>query len=267
MADTLLHITLANRIAQHSRLPDTLKRIITMFPDDFAMGSVLFDLPFYNHLLRTGIETLRHKPLTYHPFGQAVHEIDGRTLCIQLLHRAENDAEHTLALGALTHFAVDLVFHKEIEHRIQGSTISHDELERQIGLHCHYDLLGHSGVGTPYARDITFLFPSSHWSKFVSSAFRSLFTATPAPDQFTQWQRSFRVFGFLYSKPYFPWLRTLAPDDPQLAQRSLELMHDSIELGASFLTFAYDVVQQKISLEDLTAALPPKRMSDGSDMK
>lgn len=263
MADSLLHITLANKIANHSQLPNALAQQIEDLNDDYRMGSILFDLPYYDQLLLTGIHTLQKKPMSYHAFGQTIHELNGASICISLLKNATSPPQFALVYGALTHFAVDIVFHKEIETQIATLNKSHDELEREIGLHCHYDILGHSGVGTPYAQSTTFLFPEHQWSRFVSQTFSALHPSCPKEATFVKWQRSFRAFGLLYSRPFFPWLKTLPPDNPKLTQRSLELVEESIDTALPFLIGAHRYATGQMSITDFSTTLPPLRMNDG----
>lgn len=270
MADTLLHLTLAHRIAEHPELAMPVQNLIQLHPDAYFLGSALFDLPYYDTLLLSGLQTLFGLPSAYHPFGQIIHNGQCRRLCVELVRGAQSNEQLAMAYGALTHFAVDIVFHAEIERRIQNTTISHDALERQIGILCHQKLLGHSGVGTAYTITATWLFPHPDWRHFAAAVFSQLYTgtsndATIPPDSATlaRWQRSFRAFGYLYSKPWFPWLTTRAPHDPELKQTALQLTARAMESAIRYLNAAGRYRSNNISLRELTQALPNRRMVDG----
>lgn len=263
MADTILHITIARQIAHHPTLPPQITKIVNAHFDDFLMGSVVFDLPYYDNLLMSGIRILQKKPIVYHPFGQTLHETYAKRLCIALLSKAQNDAQLSMAFGALCHFSVDILFHREIEHLVVKMNRCHDDIEREMGLHCHYDSLGHSGIGTPYTQNATLLFPTPNWAEYICHTMGTVHPNTPSESTFLSWQRSFRVFGLLYSRRWFPWLTTVPKNDDNLAFISLELMNQSIQQTIEFLHVAHQYVQNKIVVEELSQALPSLRMADG----
>ncbi|MBN2529459.1 MAG: zinc dependent phospholipase C family protein [Deltaproteobacteria bacterium] len=216
MADTLLHLTLANEIGNHPDVSSEIRNLIHTHPDDYLMGSVVFDLPYYELIFITGFRTLLHQPPVYHPYGECIHNSRCRQINVTLCTAAETPAQKALACGALTHFAVDIVFHREIEKRIQHQNISHDAFERQIGLHCHNALLGHSGVGSNYTQKVTWLFPALGWSSYVSATLKTHLACTPSSNVFEKWQRSLRLFGLLYSRSWFPWLNSTIEPHPEL---------------------------------------------------
>ena len=263
MADTLLHLTLARRIAEHPELAMPVQNLIQLHPDAYLLGSALFDLPYYDNLLLSGLQTLFGLPSVYHPFGQAIHNGQCRKLCVELVQEAQSGEHLAMTYGALTHFAVDIVFHAEIERRIQNTTISHDTLERQMGIMVHQELLGHSGVGTAYTARVTWLFPHQDWVRFTSAVFSRLYPGAPADATLARWQRSFRAFGYLYSKPWFPWLTTRAPRDPDLKQAALQLTARAMESAIQYLNAAGRYRANDISLKEFTEALPNRRMVDG----
>ncbi len=264
MADTLLHLTLAHRIAEHPELTAPVQNLIQLHPDAYFLGSALFDLPYYDTLLLSGWQILFGLPSVYHPFGQAIHNGQCRKLCVELVDGAQSGEHLAMAYGALTHFAVDIVFHAEIERRIQNTTISHDTLERQMGILAHQELLGHGGVGTAYTARVTWLFPHQDWCRFTSAVFSGLYPGAPADVTLARWQRSFRAFGYLYSKPWFPWLNTRAPQNPQLKQATLQLTARAMESAIQYLNAAGRYRAREISLREFTQALPNRRMIDGT---
>ena len=263
MADTLLHITIAHEIATHPGLAAPVAQLIQRYPDAWAMGSVLVDLPYYDTLLRSGLQTLRSRPAVYHPFGQTLHHSQCRRLCIELVKAAATDEMRVLAYGALTHFAVDIVFHAEIERRIQHTDISHDTLERQIGILCHQYLLGHSGVGTPYTITSTFLFPDPDWPTFVNNVLSGIYNGAPGVSVLRKWQRSLRAFGLLYSQPWFPWLSTRAPDDSMLRRTATALCAQAIENAIEYVNAAFNYRSGNLHIDAFRQCLPLRRMTDG----
>ncbi|MBN2718203.1 MAG: zinc dependent phospholipase C family protein [Deltaproteobacteria bacterium] len=263
MADTLLHITLARQIAQHPLLHGDVGRWLTRHSDDYLLGSAAFDLPYYENLLFNGILTLRGRSVPYHPFGQCIHEHACRDTCIALLDAATERPALAFALGALTHFAVDIVFHREIEQRIRHSSLCHDTLERRIGLLCHYRLLGHACVGTATAHESTFLFPHFDWAAFFRSTLARFYPNTPDTFELTGWQRGLRSFGYLYSKPWFPWLNTAVQPDEELESLAVGLMNDATDKAVTYLNGAHAVKTGQMSRTQLENIIPALRMSDG----
>ena len=263
MADTLLHISIANRIASQPQLVAPIREIIAQRKNDYLMGSVAFDLPYYDALIRTGIRTLLHLPIKYHPFGQTIHEGRCKETCIALADAANNPSLLAFAFGALTHFAVDIVFHREIEKQIQNNSISHDTLERQIGLLCHLKLLGHTGVGTPYAKESTTLAPTDNWADFLSATLSRIYSDTPTAAVFQKWAKGLRQFGSLYSKSWYPWLNTRPPQDVVLKKLARQMRREAIEKAIAFLNAAGAFKEGALSLAQYQETLPALRMSDG----
>ena len=263
MADTLLHLTLARHFTEQASISPGIKTLATRHMDDYLIGSIAVDLPYYDTLLYTGIQTLRHRPIVYHPFGQRIHEHHCRDTCARALQQANNDPSRAFALGLLTHFAVDIVFHREIERRVHNAGISHDQLERQIGLRCHHELLGHSGVGTAYALQSAMLFPDPNWREVFSSILAGIYRDAPTPLVLKKWQRSFRSFGLLYSKPWFPWLTVETAMNPALDVLSVDLIAETTDKAVSFLLAAQSFISGQSSIASFREFLPALRMSDG----
>ncbi|MCK9461185.1 MAG: zinc dependent phospholipase C family protein [Proteobacteria bacterium] len=240
MAGTLLHVTLATRAAEIA--DDAGARAIARrHPHDYALGAVLVDLPYYDRLARTALRLALGRPLRYHPFGAALHRRSPAGLCLALLETAKSPAERAVALGALTHHAVDLAFHPEIERRVRDSGGGgdldglHKRIEDDIDLHCHYDLLGTSGIGTGYARRALLLEPESDWTGLARAAMLRIHGEAPAAAQLSAWRSRLALFGLASSRPGIPWVRTLPADDPDLLERSIALADEAIATAAAYI--------------------------------
>ena len=119
MAGTLLHITLADASLDEARIPEEVTRAVVPLREDFRLGAVLVDLPFFENLVFSGIRILAKQEIRFAVWGDLLHLRSPRTLCCTLLESANGTAERAVALGALTHMAIDALFHKEIEKRVQ----------------------------------------------------------------------------------------------------------------------------------------------------
>jgi hypothetical protein len=240
MAGTLLHVTLAARAAETADVAEA-RSVARRHPHDYALGAVLVDLPYYDRLARTALRLVFRKPLRYHPFGASLHRRSPAGLCLALLETAKSSAERAVALGALTHHAVDLVFHPEIERRVRDSggggdpDSLHKRIEDDVDLHCHYDLLGTSGIGTGYARRALRLEPESDWTGLARAAILRIHGEAPAAAQLSAWRSQLALFGLASSRPGVPWVRTLPADDPDLLERSIALADTAVATAAAYI--------------------------------
>ena len=125
MAGTLLHITLANASLSEARVSEEVERAVAPFTHDFRLGAVLVDLPFFENLVTSGIRILAKQEIRLAVWGDLLHLRSPRTLCRYLLESADHAAGRAMALGALTHLAIDAIFHREIERRVYNKNIRH----------------------------------------------------------------------------------------------------------------------------------------------
>ena len=275
MAGTLLHVTLAMRAAEAAD-DAPARSIARRHPHDYTMGAVLVDIPYYDRLVRTALLMALRRPLRHHSFGADLHRRSPAGLCLALLDAARTDAERALGLGALTHHAVDLVFHPEIERRVREAGGGghdpdglHKKIEDEIDLHCHYDLLGTSGVGTAYARRALAVEPESDWTAVVRNAIVRIHGEAPSAEKLCAWRAELALFGLASSWGGAPWVKTLPADDPDLLERSIALADaaiasaaEHIVCGARYLSGAVDrdgffAVVRDLSLIDGGPAEPP----------
>ncbi len=270
MAGTLLHTTLADGAA---RKIDDGAGILNNH-DDFRLGAVLVDLPYYDKLWLTGLKMLMKQPLSFNPWGTLVHLRSPSGLCLALLDRAKTPGRRAVALGALTHQAVDLVFHPEIAKRVladaDGTTdldTVHKHIEDQMDLHCHYHLLSHSGMGTPYCRRSLWLRPSAGWEDMVRSAFLKIHGSAPAAGKLRSWLRNLALFGVGSSTGLAPWVKTLPADDPRLLELSVELADRAISLCVEYIQAGIAYMNGEIDSEVFMEKVPDLSMIDGTPAK
>jgi len=241
MAGTLLHVTLAMRAADAAGDGEA-RSIALRHPYDYALGAVLVDLPYYDRLWHTALGMALHRPLHYHPFGAALHRRSPAGTCLALLEAAATDAERAVGLGALTHHAVDLVFHPEIDRRVRAAGDGerdpdglHKWIEDEIDLHCHYELVGSSGVGTEYVRRALAIAPESDWTALARTAILRIHGEAPSAEALSRWLTQLAFYGLASSCSAAPWVRTLPADDPELNERSIALADAAIASAAAHI--------------------------------
>lgn len=269
MAGTLLHVTLAMRAADAA--PDPAARAAALcHPYDYALGAVLIDLPYYDRLWRTALVLATRRPLRHHPLGGALHRRSPASLCLALLEAARTEAERAVGLGCLTHLAVDLVFHPEIDRRVRetpGGAAdpdgTHKRIENEIDLHCHYDLLGTSGVGTGYARSALALSPASDWTALARRAISGIHGEAPSAEALASWRAELALFGVASSLGATPWTRTLPADDPELLERSIALADEAIARSARYLAAGHSYAEGRIDRAGFFALVADRSALDG----
>ncbi len=269
MAGTPLHVTLAARAA--AAVEDERVRAIALrFFHDTALGAVLFDLPYFDRLLATGLGLALGRPLRFHPFGAALHRRSPAGLLLALLDRARTDPERALCYGALTHYAVDLVFHPEIERRLGDAKAAardpdglHRRLEDEMDLHCHYHLVGTSGIGTEYVRRALRLEPSPGWAAFACGAIAAIHADPPAAHVLASWRAQMALYGLTSSWRAAPWLRTLPADDPELLAASVALADEAIRRSAEYIGAGARYLDGALDREGFLLEVPDRCALDG----
>jgi hypothetical protein len=269
MAGTLLHVTLADRAAVALRDHEA-RAVILRHPHDFALGAVLVDLPYFARLHRTALALALGRPLRYHPFGGELHRRSPAGLLLALLERSRTGADRALAFGALTHHAVDLVFHPEIERRLAAAKHGspdpdglHKRLEDEIDLHCHFHLLGTSGVGTAHARRALRLEPSPGWNALVRGAVAEIHGSAPQAEEWEEWRSQLALYGLASSFPLAPWLKMLPADDPELLARSVALAEESIQAAVEYMEAGAGYLRGALAREGFLSAVPDRNALDG----
>ena len=271
MAGTLLHITLADAILDGARLSARCERTLKSHLAEYRLGSVLIDLPFYDQLIRNGVRKTLGKPVRFNKAGSAFHLKAPSELLLALLDRADTPAKLAVALGHATHYAVDLIFHKEISEMIQANPDRPDEghlhkrIEDQLDLHVSYDLIGLSGMGSGYAAKMFALPVEEGWASLAHGAFDALHPGLVTEKQWTRWLRALRLFGRVSTHPRAPWAGPKLVDDPPLATRALELADSAIHLGRTFLAHADTYLEGNIERAEFLKRIPNRSMADGGE--
>lgn len=270
MAGTLLHVTLADRILERSAVDSALRDSLARERDSYRLGAVLVDLPYYDRLWLNGLRTALGGELRFAAWGTLLHVRSPVGLLLALLDRADSPGLRALALGAVTHQAVDVTFHPAICRReiavadgSAGLDTVHKRIEDQLDLHAHYDLLGHPGVGRRYAREALALRPDPAWAAVVAAAIGAVHGGAPSPARLRRWLVSLRLFGWASSTRLAPWVETLPADDPELQQQALELTDEAIRVGAGYLEAGAEYLAQRIDAAGFRARVPDRSILDG----
>jgi len=269
MAGTLLHVTLAMRAAEATDDAEA-RSIARRHPHDYALGAVLVDLPYYDRLVLAALLMALRRPLRHPPFGADLHRRSPAGLCLALLDAARTDAERALGLGALTHHAVDLVFHPEIDRRVRAAGGGgkdpdglHKKIEDEIDLHCHYDLLGTSGLGTEYARRALAVEPESDWTAVVRTAILRIHGEAPSAKKLSAWKAELALFGLASSFRAAPWIKTLPADDPDLLERSVALADAAIASAAAHISCGARYLSGAVDRDGFFAVVRDLSLIDG----
>ena len=272
MAGSLLHITLANLVLEEASIPASVKDEITASIHDYRLGAVLADLPFFENVLGNGFRLLLRRELRLNEWGHRLHERSPTGLCRELFKGAETPTDRALALGALTHLAIDTLFHQDIERRVTemadgtpGTNTLHKHVEDQMDFHVHCRLIRHPGVGRPYARDMFDLKPSCEWSARFSEAVVAVHGTTPSPERLSRWLRGMILFGRLQVSSRFPWVETRYGDNPELRKVALALAEQSIELSKQYLEIGWADLAGDHGGEMVLAEIPEKNLVNGGD--
>ncbi|MBN2804495.1 MAG: zinc dependent phospholipase C family protein [Deltaproteobacteria bacterium] len=263
MAETLLHVTLADEVLKNNS-SSTLKPLLQKHHHDYILGAIIYDLSYFENLLLNGVRKLRKQNIHYSKSGQILHEQYGHLITVDAVVNAASDSEKAMTCGMITHFAADIIFHKEIEIMVsENPSETHSSIEDEMALHVHYELLGHSGVGTGYSFDAFNIKLSMKLENF----YNNLIAPYPLKDMFEKkikaQLRSLRLYGELNSFPFAPWVKTLADDNFKLAKKSLELTQKSLTLSNQLIENTQNFWNKKITENEFRNSFPLIKMSDG----
>ncbi len=269
MAGTLLHITIATTALDRAEIPAGLRQQIAA-TDDFRLGAVLVDLPYFEHLLLNGIRLLLKRDVRFNIWGLRLHLHSPTRLCRELFRRARDLPARAMALGALTHLAVDTLFHEEIERRVSaiGSpnpNALHKTIEDQVDLHSHRHLLGHPGMGTPYARERLRLAPHPTWTARFSAALLAVYKEAPPAPLLERWLRGLALFGAMHASPRLPWVETVPKEDADLRDTAVALADRAVALSQQYIEIG--VAEMESPRDPPLTEIPERNLVDGGAAK
>ncbi len=272
MAGTLLHITLAHEALERCPIDTASTGEIKRQIHEFRLGSILPDLPYYDRMWLTGLRAIAGLEIQYADWGAAMHLHSPTALALALLETATCASERALALGFLTHIAVDVIFHAEIERRVRaeensqvGPEQSHKNIEDQMDLHVHDAYLGHPGVGTPYPRRVLSIRPECSWAEYVVAALIKGHGTFHSPGRLRKCLDALGMFGIIYSVRGAPWIK-VREHNPELRETALRLARESIALSATYLEAGVAFLKNDISKAEFERVVPPRSLSDGSPL-
>ena len=267
MAGTLLHITLADAALKRVRY---LEKRIAPHVDDYHLGAVVFDLPYYERLWYRAVQLLVTKELGYSTWGQLFHLRDPSRFVRILLQNAHTADRRAFALGVLTHLAVDLIYHPWIESRTMAiadgsSDLNrlHKQIEDDLDRVASMKLLGHTGIGTPYAASRLRIEPTFAYVPFFAIASGRIHGATPSFSQFERWRTSLRRFGRLHQSPRFPWIQLKSSLPHETIDRGEQLAESAIKQTVLYLEAGMAFLEKLIDVKQFADRVPSRNLING----
>jgi hypothetical protein len=276
MSGTLLHIVLAERALDRAAIPESTKREIRNSIWDFRLGAVLFDLPYYEHLILQAISRAVRTDYQFNAWGEVLHVHSPTGLCRRLLDSASSQpncvAALAMALGALTHAAVDAVFHPEIERRVLLSEKGHlcpnrihSEIETQMDICVHKRLLGHSGIGTPYTWEVLRIVPNRDWAGQLRSAIFEIHQTAPSLQRIKGWLRGLLLFARLHADSRFFWVSSSHYPDVDRDASSVELAEQAMERARRYMEAGFAYQNGSLPLQGFQEAVPDINLISGTN--
>lgn len=270
MSGSLVHVTLAEQALHAADIPREIALELERNIHDYRLGSVLVDLPFLDRLWISGLRSMVGLDVLFGAWGILLHMRSPVSLALALLDRAEGAPGRALALGFLTHMAVDVVFHPEIltlvNNQADGSAslaAEHKRIEDQMDLHVLYHFLDHSGLGTAWARRMLALKPDPSWSRHAVAAITDVHGNAPDERSLKGWIKKLAWFGLLSSTGKVPWVTTIPEDDPELRETSTKLANESIRLSCKYMATGLSYLQGRLDRAGFSSSIPDLSMSNG----
>jgi hypothetical protein len=268
VAGTLLHVTLADQVSQaliaseQAELGDHIQ--------DYRLGAVLPDLPYYDRLIASGLRSVAGLEMHYNTWGTLLHLRAPSLMACALLNRADSGSGRALALGFLTHLAVDLVFHREIHRQVletADGSISldsvHKRIEDRLDLFAYRRFTGGPGIGTAYARQMLTLGPDPGWCDQVRGAIAEVHGTPPETDQLRGWLKNLARFGLWCSFRKAPREDALGNSAPTIEADSRALSDRAIRRGIDYIHTGLAFLDGRLSDKAFLKAVPNRSLVDG----
>lgn len=272
MAGTLLHITLANEALSrcrdlHPRLATTAEHL-----GRYRLGSIFVDLPYFDKLWLSGLKTILGRPLSFNTWGTIIHRRSPTGLALAMLDTANTPEEVAFALGSLTHQAADLAFHPHIQQAVRTRTSDrarfdsvHKQIEDRIDSLSHRHLLGHNGIGRPYAGRTMSLIVSSTWTRLAVDALKSVHGASPSASRLRRWLMNARLFGAAISAPFSPWVSTDRDPESGEFEVAVDLTERALDDCREYLLAGCRYLDGDIDGTELSRVVVNRSMLDGGE--
>jgi hypothetical protein len=272
MAGTLLHITIADAAIETGVVQAPFRDIVMKWRDDFHLGAVIVDLPYYEHFVRRGLLMALTGELGYDAMGQLLHLRNPSDFSRVLLDEAKSEADRVFALGSLTHLATDLVFHPVVEQRVLDTADGtrdlgrlHKCIEDALDILAHEHLVGHAGIGRPYAWRLLSLNPKSRWTEMFQIASKRLHGVSPTRRRLHRWLRALRMFGYLHCSSGFPWVATGSAPDDWTRRTARELTDAAVRLSTDYLQLGTEYLEKRIDAARFVDRVPNRNLVTGKE--
>jgi hypothetical protein len=261
---------LADKALGKADIPMEVKTDIIAHDRSFRLGAVFVDLPYYERLWLNGIRAMAKRDIRFGRWGAEFHARCPSNLMLAFMDEAQSPADRAFAMGALTHYAVDIIFHREIQSRVlersdrsKSDDSAHRQLEEEMDFYVHCGLTGNRGMGTPYARRALAIYPANAWISHARRAVASAHSSAPGRLQLLGWQNNLALFGLASSLGMSFGVHQRSAVDPNLQKMSLDLADESIALAARYMETGAAYCQGRMDREGFLRAIPNTSMLDG----
>jgi hypothetical protein len=260
-----------------------VQRLLAVHAREARLGAVLVDLPYFE---RFSVELVRYvagRPPRPSRWGDLLHRKKPARVGLELLRAARaarRDGFIALALGYLSHAAVDWALHPLVNRlararaAARGSTESqqHREVEKFQSVLYHERRFGQDLMGTPdlvgyIDVDGPALLSDPEVERALGAATQAAFGETPAAGAWAAWARGYRSYVRVLGSPLG---RLPAPDKAKARERAALYDEVAFESGYAaavarsrrYVADAYALFEAGLDADDYFAVIPEGSIDD-----
>jgi hypothetical protein len=228
-------------------------RLLAVHAREAQLGAILVDLPYFE---RFPVELARYVArLTPRPsrWGDVLHRAQPARVGLELLRAARaarRDAWLALALGYLSHAAVDRAIHPLVNALARpraralrsSEAAQHREVEKFQSILFHERRFGRDFMGTRYLlRYLDVEAPDRDTARFLDGAVAAAVGEAPLDGSWARWVAGYRQYVRVIASPL-----GLLPAPPAAKARERAALYDAVGFDAQFADAA------RRSLDDVT---------------
>lgn len=212
-----------------------LERLLRVYWRDARIGALLVDFPYFENFPRELVKYTLRVPATRSEWGDRFHTEKPARVGLELLVHARTDAQRAIALGYLSHAAVDRAIHPLVNSlaRPRATRLGrlesqeHREVEKYQSVLFHERRFGLDFMGTRRLFGYIDIDPGAIDEEFMSTSVAAALGDAPRPGSWHRWARGYRQYAHFLASPFGK-----LPAPPRDKARERKALYDDVKFDA-----------------------------------
>jgi hypothetical protein len=243
-----------------------IERLLRVHWRDARIGALLVDLPYWENFPRELVKYVLRVPPTRSEWGDRFHSERPARVGLELLMRARTDSQKAMALGYLSHAAVDRAIHPLVNSLARPRAVrlgrleaqEHREVEKYQSVLFHERRFGLDFMGTRPLYHYIDIDPGALDEPFMSGSVAAALGEAPAAGSWRRWAIGYRQYANFLASPFGK-----LPARPHDKARERAALYDDVQFEAWYAR----AVERSISDVTLGFSLLEKRDFDRYDIE